>query len=75
MYNHLGKTEIYYDMLRDCFNINLGMGNDECGICEVCVGRLRDASNFKHQVQRSQAELQARLKGVITASKISQVTS
>ncbi|XP_063371122.1 gastrula zinc finger protein XlCGF57.1-like [Cydia amplana] len=70
MYKHVDKTEIYYDMLRDCFNINLGMGNDECGICEVCVGRLRDASDFKLQVQRCQTELQARLKGVITASDI-----
>ncbi|XP_063390595.1 uncharacterized protein LOC134676196 [Cydia fagiglandana] len=68
MYKHLGKTEIYCDMLRDCFNINLSMGNEECGICEVCVVRLRDASDFKQQVQRSQAELRAQLTGAIAAS-------
>ncbi|XP_061725986.1 zinc finger protein 39-like [Cydia pomonella] len=68
LYKHLGKTEIYYDMLKDCFDINLGMGNDECGICEVCVGRLRDASDFKLQVQRCQAEMHARLKGVLSTS-------
>ncbi|XP_061725995.1 zinc finger protein OZF-like [Cydia pomonella] len=35
---------------------HLSPGDEECGICEVCVGRLRDASDFKLQVQRSQAE-------------------
>ncbi|XP_063632216.1 zinc finger protein 100-like [Cydia splendana] len=57
-YTYLGKTEIYSDMLKDCFDLQLTLGtNGECGICEVCVGRLRDASDFKQQVQRSQAEL------------------
>ncbi|XP_063543627.1 zinc finger protein 595-like isoform X2 [Cydia strobilella] len=57
-YTYLGKTEIYSDMLKDCFDLQLTLGtNGECGICEVCVGRLRDASDFKVQVQRSQAEL------------------
>ncbi|XP_063631842.1 uncharacterized protein LOC134803065 [Cydia splendana] len=38
------------------------LGNDdECGICDVCVGRLRDANSFKLQVQRCQVELQAML--------------
>ncbi|XP_048003896.1 uncharacterized protein LOC125240093 [Leguminivora glycinivorella] len=68
LYKHLGKTEVYHEMLKDCFDINLGIGNEECGICEVCVGRLRDANDFKMQVKRSQAELQSRFKGVITAS-------
>ncbi|XP_061725733.1 zinc finger protein 888-like [Cydia pomonella] len=57
-YTYLGKTEIYSDMLKDCFDLQLTLGtNGERGICEVCVGRLRDASDFKLQVQRSQAEL------------------
>ncbi|XP_063371189.1 zinc finger and SCAN domain-containing protein 16-like [Cydia amplana] len=57
-YTYLGKTEIYSDMLKDCFDLQLTSGtNGESGICEVCVGRLRDASDFKLQVQRSQAEL------------------
>ncbi|XP_061725970.1 zinc finger protein ZFP2-like [Cydia pomonella] len=63
-YTCLGKTEIYAEMLKDCFEIQLTLlSDDECGICEVCVGRLRDASDFKLQVQRSQAQLRARLKG------------
>ncbi|XP_048003891.1 uncharacterized protein LOC125240088 [Leguminivora glycinivorella] len=59
-YLRRGKTEIYGEMLRDCFEIDLTLlGDEECGICEVCVGRLQDASDFKLQVQRSQARLQA----------------
>ncbi|XP_063542750.1 uncharacterized protein LOC134751295 [Cydia strobilella] len=63
-YTHLGQTEIYADMIKECFDINLVVGGaGSCGICSACVGRLRDASDFKLQVQRSQAELQARLQG------------
>ncbi|XP_061725958.1 oocyte zinc finger protein XlCOF6-like isoform X1 [Cydia pomonella] len=59
LYTHDGKTEIYLDMIQECFNIRVVMRNDdESGICEACVGRLRDASDFKHLVQRSQTELQ-----------------
>ncbi|XP_063544815.1 uncharacterized protein LOC134752985 [Cydia strobilella] len=63
-YTHLGNTEIYADMIKQCFDINLaGGGPGSCGICSACVGRLRDASDFKLQVQRSQEELQARSQG------------
>ncbi|XP_063632130.1 zinc finger protein ZFP2-like [Cydia splendana] len=61
-YTRLGQTEIYADMLKECFEIHLPLGdNSECGICEICVSRLRDASDFKLQVQRCQVELQTRL--------------
>ncbi|XP_048001356.1 zinc finger protein 232-like [Leguminivora glycinivorella] len=61
-YTHLDKTEIFYDMFKECFNIELVLdGSSSCGICWACVGRLRDASDFKLQVQRSQAELRAAL--------------
>ncbi|XP_061725965.1 gastrula zinc finger protein XlCGF57.1-like [Cydia pomonella] len=62
-YSYLGKTEIYADMLKECFEIHLTTQSSDglCGICEVCVGRLRDASNFKLQVQRSQDQLKAML--------------
>ncbi|XP_063387924.1 uncharacterized protein LOC134673826 [Cydia fagiglandana] len=57
-YIHLGKTEIYIEMLKDCFDLQLTLGGSgSCGICSACVGRLRDASDFKLQVQRSQAML------------------
>ncbi|XP_061724028.1 gastrula zinc finger protein XlCGF57.1-like [Cydia pomonella] len=61
-YTYLGKTEIYADMIKECFDIHLVLGGSgSCGICSACVGRLRDASDFKLQVQRSHAELQALL--------------
>ncbi|XP_048001270.1 zinc finger protein 181-like isoform X4 [Leguminivora glycinivorella] len=61
-YALFGKTEIYADMIKDCFDIHLALdAPGSCGICSACVGRLRDASDFKLQVQRSQAELQALL--------------
>ncbi|XP_061724061.1 zinc finger protein 85-like isoform X1 [Cydia pomonella] len=59
-YTHFGKLEIYSHMLKDCFDLHLSVdGNVSHGICLTCVGRLRDASDFKLQVQRSQAELEA----------------
>ncbi|XP_063371124.1 zinc finger protein OZF-like [Cydia amplana] len=63
-YTRLGKTEIYSNMLKECFEIHLTYlpNDDECGICEVCVGRLRDASDFKLQVQRSQDEMRSCLR-------------
>ncbi|XP_063542542.1 zinc finger protein 595-like [Cydia strobilella] len=61
-YTHLGKIEIYSHMLKDCFDLHLSVDGDVSrGICLTCVGRLRDASDFKLQVQRSQAEFEATL--------------
>ncbi|XP_048003790.1 uncharacterized protein LOC125240017 [Leguminivora glycinivorella] len=57
LYNHNGRTEVYSDMLRECFDINLISTYDKYGICEVCVGRLRDASDFKLQVKCCQEKL------------------
>ncbi|XP_063542637.1 uncharacterized protein LOC134751191 isoform X2 [Cydia strobilella] len=72
-YTHLGQTEIYADMIKECFDINLVVGGaGSCGICSACVGRLRDASDFKLQVQRSQAELQALLVKAESAVKSEQ---
>ncbi|XP_063543608.1 zinc finger and SCAN domain-containing protein 22-like [Cydia strobilella] len=69
-YIHLGKIEIYSNMLKDCFDIQLTLASDSCGTCLVCVGRLQDASDFKLQVQHSQAELQARLNGATIAADV-----
>ncbi|XP_063629217.1 uncharacterized protein LOC134800665 [Cydia splendana] len=53
------------------FNLQLVLGGSgSCGICSACVGRLRDASDFKLQVQRSQAELQALLVKAESAAKV-----
>ncbi|XP_061725821.1 zinc finger protein 26-like isoform X8 [Cydia pomonella] len=52
----LGQEEIYSVMLQDCLDIKIvPMTGPLCDatytICESCVARLRDASNFKRQVQ------------------------
>ncbi|XP_063369822.1 uncharacterized protein LOC134658143 [Cydia amplana] len=61
-YTHLGITEMYADMIKESFDIHLVLGgSSSCGICSMCVCRLRDACAFKLQVQRSQEELQALL--------------
>ncbi|XP_061727308.1 zinc finger protein 184-like isoform X1 [Cydia pomonella] len=63
-YTHLGKTEIYADMLKECFDLHLWVSTSIfSGICSGCVGRLREASDFKLQVQLSQVELLAELQG------------
>ncbi|KAJ0169993.1 hypothetical protein K1T71_014599 [Dendrolimus kikuchii] len=50
-YHWMGEQEIYGDMLKECFNIDLSNedGTDS-GICEVCITQLRNAVNFKKQV-------------------------
>ncbi|XP_038221014.1 zinc finger protein 62-like [Zerene cesonia] len=56
-YTCLGKNEIYADMLKECFDITLSTslhGNSNGGICEVCVTQLRNAFNFKKQVQHTE---------------------
>ncbi|XP_063632453.1 uncharacterized protein LOC134803582 [Cydia splendana] len=58
-YTRFGITEIYSVMIEECFVINLTSCDDgKSGICEVCLGRLREACLFKLQVQHCQAELQ-----------------
>ncbi|XP_048003773.1 uncharacterized protein LOC125240009 isoform X10 [Leguminivora glycinivorella] len=52
----LGQEEIYSVMLKDCLDIKIvpmtgPLSDATYTICEACVGRLRDASNFKRQVQ------------------------
>ncbi|XP_061385113.1 zinc finger and SCAN domain-containing protein 12-like [Danaus plexippus] len=63
LYTCLGKTEVYGDMLKECFEIHLMLETCESdnGICEVCISRLRDACDFKQQVMRCQAELQMKM--------------
>ncbi|CAG5057440.1 unnamed protein product [Parnassius apollo] len=60
VYTRLGKAEIYGDMLKECFEIHLSLGNmvGDAGICDTCVDRLRDAADFKEQVIRCQKEFQ-----------------
>ncbi|KAG6460260.1 hypothetical protein O3G_MSEX011869 [Manduca sexta] len=59
-YTSLGKSEVYADMLKDCFEIHMLVSDVEGdgGICEVCITRLRDACDFKQQVQRCLKNIQ-----------------
>ncbi|CAG4958659.1 unnamed protein product [Colias eurytheme] len=54
-YPWMDETEIYADMLLECFDISIsqhieGPNGTNRLICEVCITRLRDACNFKKQV-------------------------
>ncbi|XP_063631843.1 uncharacterized protein LOC134803066 [Cydia splendana] len=61
-YTRLGIMEIYSAMLEECFAIDVTLGYDgKSGICENCVGRLREACHFKLLVQHSQAKLRGGL--------------
>ncbi|CAH2108943.1 unnamed protein product [Euphydryas editha] len=53
---YLEREEIYSDMLRDCFNIEIApVPGEMCAmtytICEACISRLKYAVSFKKQVQ------------------------
>ncbi|XP_069363818.1 zinc finger protein 628-like isoform X14 [Maniola hyperantus] len=52
----LDKVEVYSDMLRECLDIDIPpVPGELCAItytiCNACIARLRDACNFKKQVQ------------------------
>ncbi|XP_041968478.1 gastrula zinc finger protein XlCGF57.1-like [Aricia agestis] len=59
-YTCFDKTEVYADMLKECFEINFTNETTENdnGICDVCIVRLRDAFEFKHQVIQCQKDFQ-----------------
>uniref|UniRef100_A0A2A4JDK3 Uncharacterized protein n=1 Tax=Heliothis virescens TaxID=7102 RepID=A0A2A4JDK3_HELVI len=53
-------TEIYGEMLVQCFALTWNISEaavDQDQICETCIGRLRDAHDFKKTVMDSQEEL------------------
>ncbi|XP_012546304.1 zinc finger protein 567 [Bombyx mori] len=60
VYTTLGTSEVYADMVKDCFEIHMSFGicTADSGICDVCITRLRDACDFKHQIQRCQRQFQ-----------------
>ncbi|KAL4714803.1 hypothetical protein ACJJTC_002662 [Scirpophaga incertulas] len=58
-YTWMNETEIYADMLLECFDISISQHNEGPNgpnrlICEVCITRLRDACYFKKQVLDSE---------------------
>ncbi|XP_034838112.1 zinc finger protein 260-like isoform X11 [Maniola hyperantus] len=62
-YQWMGVEEIYGNMLKDCFDITLSVSEEisNGGICEVCITQLRNACNFKQQVQRTEEKFQKKL--------------
>ncbi|XP_030033846.2 gastrula zinc finger protein XlCGF26.1 isoform X9 [Manduca sexta] len=56
-YFWMGKREVYADMLSDTFSVSIayssagGPNSHSRLICEPCISRLRDAADFKRQVQ------------------------
>ncbi|XP_045781779.1 zinc finger protein weckle-like isoform X3 [Maniola jurtina] len=61
LYIRLGKSEVYGEMLKECFEIQFSLEGSDSGICDVCIARLRDAWDFKHQVLQCLAEFQLKL--------------
>ncbi|RVE42466.1 hypothetical protein evm_012896 [Chilo suppressalis] len=61
-YVWMGEEEIYAEMLRECFDINLvNAESHDGGICEVCITQLRSAANFKKQVQITEEQFKKRI--------------
>ncbi|KAM3957600.1 zinc finger Y-chromosomal protein 1 [Aphomia sociella] len=56
-YFWMGKREVYAEMLSETFSVSIaystagGPNSNSRLICEPCISRLRDASDFKRQVQ------------------------
>ncbi|XP_048003210.1 zinc finger protein 888-like isoform X3 [Leguminivora glycinivorella] len=56
-YFWMGKKEVYCEMLTETFDLSIafaqtsGPNSNSRLICEPCISRLRDASEFKKQVQ------------------------
>ncbi|XP_039752713.1 zinc finger protein 600-like isoform X2 [Pararge aegeria] len=54
LYSFKGKTEVYADMLNKTFGLMLSHPSIEAShsICEVCIEKLRNALQFKKQVEQ-----------------------
>ncbi|KAJ2938656.1 hypothetical protein O0L34_g11983 [Tuta absoluta] len=72
-YTVVNNTEIYADILKECFEIHLTLGKDDCGICEVCIARLRDAWDFKRQVLRCQKDFQFKITELVKDEALAKV--
>ncbi|XP_050676691.1 zinc finger and BTB domain-containing protein 24-like isoform X14 [Leptidea sinapis] len=62
-YQWMGAEEVYADMLKDCFDITLTVSEtiNSGGICEVCITQLRNAFNFKKQVQYTEEQFKRKI--------------
>ncbi|XP_061385106.1 zinc finger protein 564-like isoform X1 [Danaus plexippus] len=62
-YHWMGEEEVYSKMLKDCFDITLSTSEviSNGGICEVCITQLRNALNFKRQVQVTEEQFKKKV--------------
>ncbi|XP_023939869.2 zinc finger protein 28 isoform X8 [Bicyclus anynana] len=62
-YQWMGAEEIYANMLKDCFDLTLSISEEinNGGICEVCITQLRNACNFKRQVQKTEEKFKRKM--------------
>ncbi|XP_059056410.1 zinc finger protein 354B-like isoform X2 [Achroia grisella] len=74
-YQWMGQEEIYSDMLKECFDISLTTAEpgEEGGICEVCITQLRNAANFKKQVQHTEVQFKKCLQDKLFKSDLIKV--
>ncbi|XP_072943111.1 uncharacterized protein [Epargyreus clarus] len=57
-YKNQGVSEVYYDLLQECFNLYLSTSaRMSLLICGMCVDRLRDSLNFRKLVLASETHL------------------
>ncbi|XP_039761993.1 zinc finger protein 91-like isoform X1 [Pararge aegeria] len=72
-YQWMGVEEIYANMLKDCFDITLSISEEinNGGVCEVCITQLRNACNFKQQVQKTEEKFKKKIEeGTFKADSI-----
>nr|XP_037875939.1 zinc finger protein 62 homolog isoform X3 [Bombyx mori] len=68
-YHWMGEEEVYGDMLKDCFNVQLSVPeSSDGGICEVCITQLRNAINFKKQVLLTEEQFKKHVQKVFKTS-------
>lgn len=66
-YTWLDRSEIYADMLQECFNIVLLSSSEpSCNkICNSCINSLRSSINFKQQVLVTEKEFLKKVKDMV----------
>ncbi|XP_049883255.1 zinc finger protein weckle-like isoform X13 [Pectinophora gossypiella] len=78
-YFWMGKREVYQEMLSTTFDVSIsyaqsgGPNSNSRLICEPCIARLRDASDFKRQVQECERVFHQHLDPTSSVSELEAV--
>ncbi|XP_045781719.1 zinc finger protein 250-like isoform X6 [Maniola jurtina] len=78
-YFWMGKREVYSEMLSETFDLSIsysksgGPNSQSRLICEPCIARLRDAADFKRQVQECEKTFMSCLDPVAALSDLQAV--